>query len=160
MSSIIFLFDFQLHEGEDSPNESDQPPSSPEVSEEEEVEQPVVQTGTKPKKKSKKKKQQIDDAVESENDEFLVGHTSAVESTLPKKIPQKNAFSLEQKHLNPDNELKRIFGSRVVASTQKKKARGRAYVKSTWLINAKDNWSQIRKTGSSLILLRLLLFPF
>lgn len=117
-----------------------------------------MQTGTKPKQKSKKKKKQNvqpDEDGEDLDDEFLVNETPLNGHGLPvcKPSPVKNVLSLEQKNLNSDNELKKIFGSRVVVSAQKKKARGRAYVKSTWLINAKDNWSQIRKTGVLLILI-------
>lgn len=115
----------------------------------------MTQTGTKPKKKLKKKKKQIQEQTEELSDlddEFLLsasGSNSHMQSSQ-KQTPMKNVMALEQKSLNPDNELKKIFGSKIVTSTQKKKARGRAYVKSTWLINAKDNWSQIKKTGSLL----------
>ena len=126
----------------------------------------LPQTGTKPKKKGKKKKakqqqQQLDaDEEDMEDDDFLLaqaqslnGHSGLSPAKQTKPIsPTKNVLYLEQKSLNADNELKKIFGSRVVqaAGQKNKKARGRAYVKSTWLINAKDNWSQIRKTGIKL----------
>lgn len=115
-----------------------------------------MQTGTKPKKKSKKKKKQTiqnNENGEDPDNEFLVNEIPSNGHGLPvcKPFPVKNVLTLEQKNLNSDNELKKIFGTRVVVSAQKKKARGRAYVKSTWLINAKDNWSQIKKTGVLLI---------
>nr|CAG4651240.1 EOG090X0BCY [Simocephalus serrulatus]SVE94435.1 EOG090X0BCY [Simocephalus serrulatus] len=145
-----------LHDGDDSDKGSVEAPSSPELSEEE-IELPVVQTGTKPKKRSKKKNKQTQQSannIEDLDDEFLVTNTpvNGHGPTITKQVPSKNVLTLEQKNLNPDNELKKIFGSRVVASAQKKKARGRAYVKSTWLMNAKDNWSQIKKTGLSMSL--------
>lgn len=137
-----------MHDGEDSDKESVEEPPSPDESEEDTSH--IVQTGTKPKKKTKtKKKKQILQLDGDDLDhEFLTnvpvsyGHFTPVSKQV-----SKNVLSLEQKNLNSDNELKKIFGSKVVVSAQKKKARGRAYVKSTWLINAKDNWSQIRKTG-------------
>lgn len=145
-----------MHDGDDSDKESVEAPSSPELSEEE-IELPVVQIGTKPKKRSKKKKQtqQSDSNIEDFDDEFLVANTPANghDPTTTKQAPSKCVLTLEQKNLNPDNELKKIFGSRVVTSAQKKKARGRAYVKSTWLMNAKDNWSQIRKTGKAFFII-------
>lgn len=150
-----------MHDGDDSDKGSVEAPSSPELSEEE-IELPVVQTGTKPKKRSKKKNkqtQQSDNNIEDLDDEFLVTNTpvNGHGPTITKQVPSKNVLTLEQKNLNPDNELKKIFGSRVVASAQKKKARGRAYVKSTWLMNAKDNWSQIKKTGKARFIIGSLL---
>lgn len=152
--SAVNMFDL-LHEGEDSDRESVE--EVPSYDESEENTPHIVQTGTKPKKKSKKKKKQNvqpDEDGEDLDDEFLVNETPLNGHGLSvcKPSPVKNVLSLEQKNLNSDNELKKIFGSRVVVSAQKKKARGRAYVKSTWLINAKDNWSQIRKTGLSMSL--------
>ena len=139
-----------MHYGEDSDKESVEEPPTPDESEEDTSH--IVQTGTKPKKKTKTKKKkqilQLDGDGDDLDNEFLnnvpvsYGHFTPVSKQV-----SKNVLSLEQKNLNSDNELKKIFGSKVVVSAQKKKARGRAYVKSTWLINAKDNWSQIRKTG-------------
>ena len=84
------------------------------------------------------------------DDEFFTDSatTSQIsrEARLP-AAPTRSVFNVEQKSLNPDNELKKIFGSKIVQSGQKKKARGRAYVKSAWLMNPKENWAQIRKTG-------------
>nr|SVE75321.1 EOG090X0BCY [Daphnia dolichocephala] len=142
-----------LHDGEDSDRESVE--EAPSFDESEENLPQIVQTGTKPKKKSKKKKKQsiqLDEDAEDLDDEFLVSTTpiNGDKPTVCKPSPAKNVLALEQKNLNADNELKKIFGSRVVVSVQKKKARGRSYVKSTWLVNAKDNWSQIRKTGLSM----------
>jgi len=139
-----------LHDGDSSEKESVEEPPTPDESEEDTSH--IVQTGTKPKKKTKKKKKQnVELEVDAEDldNEFLVNiaPTNGHGTTVSKQVSAKNVLSLEQKNLNSDNELKKIFGSRVVVSAQKKKARGRAYVKSTWLINAKDNWSQIRKTG-------------
>ena len=136
-----------MHDGEES-DKDESVEEEPIHDSEEEMETHVVQTGTKPKKKSKKKKQH-NQHVENVDDEFLVDIASngCEPTTITRQVPAKNVLTLEQKNLNPDNELKKIFGSKVVLSAQKKKARGRAYVKSTWLINAKDNWSQIRKTG-------------
>ena len=139
-----------MDEGEDLAKESVEEPPTPDESEEDTSH--IIQIGTKPKKKTKKKKKQQavqDDDTDDLDNEFLVNIASSNGhgTSVSKQASAKNILSLEQKNLNSDNELKKIFGSRVVVSAQKKKARGRAYVKSTWLINAKDNWSQIRKTG-------------
>lgn len=116
------------------------------------VEAPVKPTGTKSKKKQKKKpkKQHVESDDVDFDDEFFTDSatTSQIsrEARLP-AAPTRSVFNVEQKSLNPDNELKKIFGSKIVQSGQKKKARGRAYVKSAWLMNPKENWAQIRKTG-------------
>ena len=119
----------------------------------------ISTTGTKPKKKQKKKKKQQHAISEDVGDpDFFLDtnfqNKESVDSTFhTKPIMKKPALALEQKFLNPDNELKRIFGSRVVQSSQKKKLRGRAYVKSSWLVVPKPNWAQIKKTGLSKLIL-------
>ena len=156
-----------MNDNGDTSDENDTSPVVPESDDDQGVAaaaevRELPQTGTKPKKKGKKKKakqQQLDadDEEDMEDDDFLLaqaqslnGHPGFSPAKQAKPISlTKNVLSLEQKSLNADNELKKIFGSRVVQAGQKnKKARGRAYVKSTWLINAKDNWSQIKKTGT------------
>lgn len=153
-----FLVYLQLNEGAGS--DSGSPPPSP-LQEEQEEDSPTTQVGTKPKnksnKKKKKKKQPAEDKeelpdIDDMNDgDFPMWGTSsnghAPSTCISRSFNNKDVLNLEQKNLNPDNELKKIFGSKVVTAGQKKKARGRAYVKSTWLISAKDNWSQMRKTG-------------
>ena len=139
-------------------------PSVGEESDEERKLAQAVPTGTKPKKKTKKKKtrqQKQEEDIPDMDDDFPEVMPSNGHSAPTKPDSSKSILNLDQKNLNPDNELKKIFGSKVVKAGQKKKARGRAYVKSTWLINAKDNWSQIRKTGiSDLVALILLLIIY
>nr|CAG4650400.1 EOG090X0BCY [Sida crystallina] len=146
-----------LNEGDDSDhsvkNESEE--DGPEG----EAEEVAVVTGAKPKKKQKRKKrqQQVTEVTAEVDDEFFLQMDRSNvnddnSATSLKPSPKKNPLALEQKSLNPDNELKRIFGSRIVQSGQKKKARGRAYVKSSWLVTAKPNWDQIKRTGLSMVL--------
>nr|CAG4641952.1 EOG090X0BCY [Eurycercus lamellatus] len=130
---------------------------SEETDDEELMEIYTPSTGTKPKKKSKKKKKQqqnLNNEVDLDDDFLLQELPDKEYAAAPNSKPSlsKSVLSLEQKSLNADNELKKIFGTRVVTAGQKKKVRGRAYVKTTWLINPKDNWSQIRKTGLSMSL--------
>lgn len=113
----------------------------------------VVQTGTKPKKKTKKKRKQqldgdFDDFIfEPELSNDNVQQNSHNPKTSRKTAVIKGVLSLDQKNLNPDNELKKIFGSKVITASQRKKVRGKAYVKTAWLMNPKDNWHHIKKTG-------------
>lgn len=106
--------------------------------------------------KKKKKQQQIEEQMDLDDDFLLPASVSsngesASASDLKPSSKKFFALSIEQKHLNPENELKKIFGSKVVQSGQKKKSRGRAYVKSSWLIVPKPNWALMKKTGDNFI---------
>ena len=144
--NLWFLI-LKLNEGDHSD------PSTRNESDEEN--QVVIPTGAKAKKKIKKKRRQ--QVVDTENvdleEEFLLATPpNPSVCTIVKAAPHKNALALDQKCLNPDNELKKIFGSKIVLAGQKKKSRGRTYVKSSWLVAAKANWAQIGKTGMCLLL--------
>ncbi|XP_075228649.1 nuclear localized protein 1 [Lycorma delicatula] len=63
-------------------------------------------------------------------------------------IHRKGVLSIENRYLNPNNELKRIFGHKIAQSEQsKRRMRSRGHLKSTWLISPKDNWPCIGKPG-------------
>nr|XP_022911969.1 transcription factor 25-like [Onthophagus taurus] len=66
---------------------------------------------------------------------------------------KKCILSIQHKHLNPNNELKRIFGSKIIQTEHKRKNRGtgRGHVKMTWLVSGKDTWPQVGKTGLSMM---------
>ncbi|KAI4470318.1 nulp1-related [Holotrichia oblita] len=65
---------------------------------------------------------------------------------------RKSTLNIQHKHLNPNNELKRIFGSKIIQTEHKRKNRGggRGHVKMTWLVSGKDNWPQVSKSGLSM----------
>ncbi|CAH0547273.1 unnamed protein product [Brassicogethes aeneus] len=71
-----------------------------------------------------------------------------------KSTHRKNILSVQHKHLNPNNELKRIFGSKIIQSEHKRKNRGggRGHVKPTLMVNCKENWPQVGKSGLSMSL--------
>merc|ERR1719315_151808 len=66
--------------------------------------------------------------------------------------PLKKVLSIENKHLNPENEMKRIFGSRVVASesSRHKKTRGRPHHRSSILVTPKPSWPSAARSGLSM----------
>ncbi|KAG8200352.1 hypothetical protein JTE90_028534 [Oedothorax gibbosus] len=65
---------------------------------------------------------------------------------------EKSVLSIDLRNLNPDNEMKKIFGSKVVQNEQnKKRGRGRAHGRSTVLVSQK-NWPLIGKPGLSMSL--------
>ncbi|XP_011144810.1 transcription factor 25 isoform X2 [Harpegnathos saltator] len=70
------------------------------------------------------------------------------------KISKEDVLTIEHKHLNPNNELKKIFGSKTVQAEQsKKKHRSRpGHLKKTWLTCPRDNWLPICKSGLSMSL--------
>ncbi|XP_046391016.1 transcription factor 25 [Ischnura elegans] len=62
-------------------------------------------------------------------------------------------LSVEHRNLNPNIEMKRIFGSKVIQTEQsKRRGRGRGTLKSTWLVTPKENWPSIGKSGLSMSL--------
>ncbi|XP_060534648.1 ribosome quality control complex subunit TCF25 [Cylas formicarius] len=71
------------------------------------------------------------------------------------KACKKTILSVQHKHLNPNNELKRIFGSKIIQSEHKRKNRSssRGHVKTTWLVTCKENWPQVGKSGLSMSLI-------
>ncbi|EFA01445.2 ribosome quality control complex subunit TCF25 [Tribolium castaneum] len=70
-----------------------------------------------------------------------------------KNVHNKNILSVQHKHLNPNNELKKIFGSKIIQAEHKRKNRGRGHTKTTWLVSGKDTWPQVGKSGLSMNLL-------
>ncbi|XP_071635569.1 ribosome quality control complex subunit TCF25 isoform X2 [Temnothorax longispinosus] len=69
-------------------------------------------------------------------------------------VSKENILTVQRKHLNPYNELKRIFGSKTIEATQRRSNnKGRGNLKKTWLICPQDNtWVPTRKSGLSMSL--------
>lgn len=64
--------------------------------------------------------------------------------------PEKSLLTVDQRNLNPENEMRRIFGSRVVQSEQvKRRGRGRVYGRTAVLVPGR-NWHHIGKPGISM----------
>ncbi|KAG5889570.1 hypothetical protein JTB14_018555 [Gonioctena quinquepunctata] len=65
---------------------------------------------------------------------------------------RKNTLSVQHKHLNPNNELKRIFGPKIIQTEHKRKNRsgGRGHVKPTTMVNCKENYPNAGKSGLSM----------
>ncbi|XP_060074538.1 ribosome quality control complex subunit TCF25-like [Ylistrum balloti] len=153
---------FELLEDEDDDNE--------EVNEEVSLptEQPENQAGTKKKKKKKKKKQKEkqnkDVNVEEDFEAILKAEGADPErtevngdiSSTPITQKMRALLFVEHKNLNPDNEMRRIFGSRVVQaenSRRQRQQRGRTRQRVSWLTTPRDNWPPIGKTGLTMSLL-------
>lgn len=72
----------------------------------------------------------------------------------------RKIMSVENKHLNPENEMRRIFGSRVVASENTRHQRqrggrggrghGQVHHRSTLLVTPKPQWPSGARTGLSM----------
>ncbi|CAE1313418.1 Transcription factor 25 [Acanthosepion pharaonis] len=64
----------------------------------------------------------------------------------------RSLLNVEHRNLNPDNEMKRIFGSRVIQSEQphKRAKRGRS---TTWMATPKDTWPMYSKTSLTMSVL-------
>ncbi|KAK2589094.1 hypothetical protein KPH14_001922 [Odynerus spinipes] len=67
---------------------------------------------------------------------------------------KESILTIQHKHLNPYNELKRIFGSKTIQAEQsKRRNRGRTgHLKKTWLVSPRENWPPIGKFGLSMSL--------
>lgn len=120
------------------------------------------------KKKKKKKKRlrnqksiegqldhdDIDATVEEVN--RLLGNTSGEKP--PKKDESSSAKGLkrsllciEYRHLNPENEMKRFFGTKVIqaehGSNRTKRGRGRSSLNRSWILVNPKNWQNVGKSG-------------
>lgn len=62
----------------------------------------------------------------------------------------KSLLNVQHKNLNPQYEMKRMFGSKVVGDQQNKRRNvrgGSRLLKSTYLVNPKDSWPPVGKSG-------------
>ncbi|GAB6020476.1 hypothetical protein CHUAL_003165 [Chamberlinius hualienensis] len=116
----------------------------------------------KKKKKKKKQKEAKEEDVESVAQEVreMLGeteHQSAVITSSAASTthsPVRNLLGVDYRHLQPDNEMRRIFGARVVqADAGKKRTRSRGHIKTTKLVSPKQNWPHVGKSGISMVLL-------
>ncbi|XP_053971993.1 transcription factor 25 [Hylaeus volcanicus] len=153
-----------------------------EIGEEENEEQQVIEESytdqDKRKKKKKRRKklesfkvQQVVDFKETEDVDEIERSVREVNKLLGEPLPscssqstnnlqwieqksKEDILMVQHKHLNPYNELKRIFGSKTVQAEQNnRRNRGRSsHLKRTWLISTRDNWSPINKSGLSMSL--------
>lgn len=125
------------------------------------------------RKKKKKKRKKVDNVVDSktyeleEEEEFMdeIEKTvSEVNKLLGEPIPscssqspytlqcvvqksKEDILMVQYKHLNPYNELKRIFGSKTVQAENKGiRTRGN-HLKKTYLVLPKKNWPLVGKSG-------------
>ncbi|XP_059469936.1 ribosome quality control complex subunit TCF25 [Neocloeon triangulifer] len=116
--------------------------------------------GAKRKKKKKKKKatkpafNQRSSEDNFDGDEIdqvnrLLGPVPSAETAQAAIEVQrtKELLSIENRNLNPNNELKRIFGVKIVQSEQRKKSRTRTHLRNTGIVTPKDTWPMIGKQG-------------
>ncbi|KAL3859671.1 hypothetical protein ACJMK2_009879 [Sinanodonta woodiana] len=137
-------------------------------------ETPASNTEKKKKKKKKKKgkvkskreenindsKKEAEDDIETSLREVnrLLGHVSVRgEGEINSHMNDRTAADfrsllfVEHKNLNPDTELRRIFGSRVIQAEQsRRRMRMRGRQRISWLTQPKENWPSLGKTGLSM----------
>lgn len=105
----------------------------------------------KKKKKAKETKEEDVEAAVKEVKEMLgetdnVSVVASASSSTP--APVRNLLSIDYRHLQPDNEMRRIFGSKVVqADLGKRRARGRGVTRATKLVVPRHNWPHVGKSG-------------
>ncbi|KAK3863461.1 hypothetical protein Pcinc_030768 [Petrolisthes cinctipes] len=139
--------------------------------------QPPHHTGARKKRKKKKKrgrakvpassedptdndKDDIDNIIKEVNAISSDTHTQVNVEKPPNDKTTRNLLNVEHKHLNPQNEMKRIFGSRVVQTSENNRRRGRSgaggssssssrsSTRSTWIIQSPP--IQHRRPGISM----------
>ncbi|KAL5020913.1 hypothetical protein ScPMuIL_000068 [Solemya velum] len=129
-----------------------------------------AQSKKKKKKKKKKKTTQeessadkvADDDIEAtlrEVEEILFKGKGAPNLIVDTSVPTfdtRGLLNVEHKNLNPDNELRRIFGSRVIQSSQSndRRQRNRGRQRSSWLAQPKHSWPTYAKTGLTMTVAR------
>lgn len=114
----------------------------------------------KKKKKKKKVKETKDEDVEAVAQEVkeMLGETDHMSSTAPPShhtpTAARSLLSIDYRHLQPENEMRRIFGSKVVqADSGKRKARGRGVTRATKLVVPRYNWPHVGKSGITMNLI-------
>ncbi|KAG9474946.1 hypothetical protein GDO78_003420 [Eleutherodactylus coqui] len=147
-------------------------PNEEEPREEEKAENDANETSaqsakTKKKKKKRKGKKntdgQLDGAVEGDDelrdiDSLLerIENTNGLVHQIQNSSGSADARPLlyvEHRNLNPETELKKIFGSRAVMGDQRARQRQRLHHRSTWLTSPKNTWPKFSKTGITMSLL-------
>ncbi|XP_023298433.2 transcription factor 25 [Lucilia cuprina] len=113
----------------------------------------------KKKKKRKKKSKHTGNHISSEDNELTDKYISDIDPLLNKvcdaaaqdpklAIPRieidKSLFAVELKNLNPQNEMRRTFGKRVV-KIENKRGRQKLTLKSTYMVTAKESWPPVTK---------------
>ncbi|XP_054735841.1 transcription factor 25 [Anastrepha obliqua] len=113
----------------------------------------------KKKKKRKKKTKYTGNHISSEDNELTDKYLSDIDSLIgkvhdatnqnqklnPPRIEiDKSLLTVELKHLNQQNELRRTFGKRVV-KIENKRGRQKLTLKSTYMVTAKESWPPITK---------------
>ncbi|EAT35520.1 AAEL012307-PA [Aedes aegypti] len=88
------------------------------------------------------------DYEKSENRTSVVNNVNGSGSSFS---AGKTLLSVQHKNLNPQYEMKRMFGSKVVADQQNKRRNNNRgaprTLKSTYLVNPKDSWPPVGKSG-------------
>lgn len=90
------------------------------------------------------------DYEKSENSPAIANRASGHHHHHAGSQGPKSLLTIQHKNLNPQYEMKRMFGSKVVADQQNKRRNNRGaprILKSTYLVNPKDNWPPVGKSG-------------
>ncbi|XP_076808959.1 ribosome quality control complex subunit TCF25-like isoform X2 [Clavelina lepadiformis] len=64
---------------------------------------------------------------------------------------QKSVLTVEHRHLNPDNELRKIFGTRALMGDSSYRRRNQgSQSRGMWLTQPQNNWAKLGRTGISM----------
>ncbi|XP_017016628.1 ribosome quality control complex subunit TCF25 isoform X1 [Drosophila kikkawai] len=130
---------------------------------------PSAAAQKKKKKKRKKKARSSGNHISSEDNERQDKYFEKVDPLLGKvydAVPKQSAkqaaaaggsatkklLGVELRHLNPQNEMRRTFGKRVV-KVETKRGRQKPTLKSTYMVTAKESWPPLTKNTITMKLL-------
>jgi len=123
---------------------------------------PKIENTNKNKKKKKKKKKKkpqkedvendIDKVLESINSPSDAASTS-LNSIATNSSSNKSVLTIEHRLLNPENELRKIFGTRVLSGDSSYRRRNKPVSHKAWLIQPDSNWTKRGKVGLSMELI-------
>lgn len=165
------LSDTEAKEDDDRENEISQEQDKNKLEKQDSIHSTDSLKRKKKKKKKKIKSQRstednLDDAEDEveasvrevnkilgEPENTAVVNNSATASSLEQSPFLQKLLNVDHRNLNPDNEMKKIFGSKVIQNEQsKRRGRGRGHVRSTVLVTPR-NWPHVGKPGISMNLL-------
>lgn len=73
----------------------------------------------------------------------------AVRADITDVVTKKPILFIEHRYLNPDNEVRRLFGTHVMQAENKKRRTTNPH-RGTWLARPRDNWPVFTRTGLSM----------
>lgn len=172
-AEVANVFDLLNEDDDGDKNEDNEPQPDSDENDDTPMPDEPIKSNTKKKKKKKKKKgkdtvetttapveeeDEIEASIREVNRILNEGNASGPGINMVAKDSassscDKGLLSVEHKYLNHENELKKIFGSRVIqAEHGRRRNPQRRRQKVSWMAQPKDSWPPMGKIGLSMSL--------